>query len=89
MSQVIDTKAGFENIGMGFSMASGWMDIQGKREWVCLTACAKGRAHRRDWNVMAECGTGAGRREVTCVMPQSFRYEAADAAITALAEHSA
>jgi hypothetical protein len=85
----IDTKTAFDAIGMGFSMASGWMTINGAREWVCLTACAKGRANRRDWSVTAEYGSGKSRREASCFKPNSFRYEAADAAIAALIETTA
>lgn len=81
---MINTKTDFETIGMGFSLASGWVEIDGVNEWVVLTACAAGRTKKRNWAVFAEYTKDGVQHKAEAEVKDGYRYEAADVALAEL-----
>lgn len=82
----MDFKTDFENIGRGISIAAGWLDINGTRQWVDFMAATEGKAHakKRYWHVLAGYGHGPDRVKAEGAVTCGYRYEAAELALEAL-----
>lgn len=78
----INTKTGFDNIGMGISAVGGWVN----GEWVSLSAISEGKGQRRTWHVIGDFRRNNAPVRVEITKVNCFRYEAADEAIAALVE---
>jgi hypothetical protein len=87
-NQMINTKTDFEAIGMGFSIAAGWVRIENNNFWITLTATTSGgrAAQKKDWGVLASYLPKGATKAITadCTIVKGFRYEAADQALAAL-----
>lgn len=83
---MLNTKTSFENVGMGVSIAGGWIQVEGRRQaWVSLMATSEGAGRRRDWFVSASYhDKGGDPIRVTTQKTACFRYEAADLALAEL-----
>jgi len=90
---MLDIRKDFSNIGMGVSVAGGWVKIAGKDCWVSFLATADENGHRatnrkngkrRLWHISASYHDGKENHRVTISRRDCFRVEAAEQAASEL-----